>query len=209
MILGGGGHGRVVADIIRASQHTLVGFADADEQMLGTRVDPVGAEVLCTQRQLRSFLAADCADAVVVAIGDNDTRLRTVRRMIGTLELPPLIHPSARIHPTARVEEGSVIMPRVVLGPNVSVGRGVIVNSAAQLDENVRIGDGAHISPGAIVMANSHVRLCGWVGSGAIVEEGITIGRYAILGAGAVAREDIGDGCTAVGIPAHLRAAAE
>ena len=203
VVLGGGGHGRVVADIIRATGHTLIGFADADERMLGTYIASAEAEVLCSQRQLRAFLAADCADAVVVAIGDNDARLCALRRMIGTLEVPSLIHPSAQVDPTARIEEGTVVMPRAVIGAAVVVGRGVIVNTSAQLDEGVSVGDGAHISPGAILMPGSRVRMCGWVGAGAIVEPNVVIGRHAIVGAGALVTRDVKEGATAVGLPAQ------
>jgi acetyltransferase-like isoleucine patch superfamily enzyme len=43
-----------------------------------------------------------------------------------------------------------------------------------------------------------------WIGAGATVLDGVSIGDRAIVGAGAVVRTDVGDGRTAVGVPARV-----
>lgn len=43
-----------------------------------------------------------------------------------------------------------------------------------------------------------------WLGHGVVVCPGVTIGRNAVIGANSVVREDVPEGCVAVGAPARI-----
>lgn len=202
LIWGGGGHGKVVADLVRSLGWNVVGFADRDESLLGEVVEPLGASVICREREIWGCLGANHADTVALAIGDNECRWRAYLTLAGNIPMPPLVHPSAYVHPTALLDEGAVIMPRAIIGPHVRVGRAAIVNTSAELDEHVSIEEAVHVSPGAIIMERSRIRARAWVCSGAIVEPEVVVGEDTVVGAGAVAPRDIPPGRVVMGIPA-------
>src|SRR5262245_21696767 len=76
VILGAGGHGQVVADMIAAGARAggdvleLAGFLDDDPALLGTEID--GTPVLGSLASVERL----AADAFVVAIGGNSVRAR-------------------------------------------------------------------------------------------------------------------------------------
>ena len=72
LILGAGGHGKVVLDILRAAgEHKPVGFLDADRSLAGTSVG--GLPVLGPPNLLPK-LRSRRSKGAIVAIGDNRTR---------------------------------------------------------------------------------------------------------------------------------------
>lgn len=206
LIWGAGGHGKVVADLVRACGHRVVGFVDADPARLGRVVEPGGAEVVLTEEQFVSSLRQGRkklpADAVALAIGGNLARLAKLRA-IGEMPLPVLAHPTAVVSPSVRIGRGTVIMPRAVINASARVGEGVIVNTSAVIEHDCVIGDGAHISPGAVLAGAVQVGEGSWVGAGAAVIQGVRIGDNVIVGAGAVVIRDVPDGATVVGVPAR------
>lgn len=202
LIWGGGGHGKVVADLVRSLGSSVVGFADRDPELFGQVVEPHGARVVCTECEVWGCLGADHCDSIVIAIGNNEVRWRAHLALVGNVWMPPLIHPTAVIHPSAILGEGTVVMPRAVIGPDVVIGDACIINTAAQLDEGVVIDDAVHVSPGAIIMDGARVYPRGWVCTGAIVQPGVEVGSDSVIGAGAVAPRHIAPGRIAMGIPA-------
>lgn len=206
LILGGGGHGKVVADVARACGFQLAGFADADPAKLNTQVEPGGARVVALQEQAVAA-ARDGnrlpggATGVALAIGDNRQRLR-LAQVLGGIPLPVLAHPRAVLSPGARVESGTVVLAAAVINTDAELGTAVIVNTAAVVEHDCRIGDGAHISPGAVLAGGVHVGERSWIGAGAVVIPGVRIGNDAVVGAGAVVIRDVQDGQTVVGCPA-------
>src|SRR3954454_10547379 len=85
---------------------------------------------------------------------------------------PPGIHPTAVIHPSARVGEGAHIGPYVVVEENVLIDRGAVLLSHVVIYPNATIGRN--------FLAHSH----------AVVREGCRIGDNVILHNGAVIGAD-------------------
>ena len=184
IIIGAGGHGKVVAD---AANRDCV-FLD-DNQELN---DAVGSIDQLSEIQ-------NDGDEVVVAIGDNKKRLEVLS---GISRIATIIHPSAVISTSASMGEGTVVFANVVVNVTVVIGKGCILNTASSVDHDCVLGDGVHISPGAHLGGEVVVGDCSWVGIGASVKHGVTIGKNVIVGAGAAVVSDIPDGVTFVGVPA-------
>lgn len=206
LIWGGGGHGKVIADLVRALGGRVAGFVDADLAKLGERVEPGGGRVVVAQAEFQAALRSGAplpmgADSVVVATGEGRLRL-SLCAQLGPALAPVLIHPAAMLSPSASVDEGSVVLSRAVLNADAVVGRGVIVNTGAIVEHDCRVGDGAHISPGAVLCGGVQVEEEAWIGAGSVVIPGVRIGRGAMVGAGAVVVRDVADGAVVAGNPA-------
>lgn len=206
LIWGGGGHGKVVADLVRALGHELVGFVDADAAKRDEVVEPGGGRVVMIQDEFLARVDAGSlpagAGAVVLAIGDNAARLRCLERLPDSL-LPSLVHPAAVRSPSAGIGEGTVVFAGAVVNAAARIGRGVIVNTAAVVEHDCVVDDGAHLSPGAVLAGGVHVGARSWVGAGATVIQGVRIGSDVVVGAGAVVIRDVPDGARVAGVPAR------
>lgn len=206
LVWGGGGHGKVVADLIRALGHRVAGFIDADPRKLGAVVEPGGAAVVVSQDEFMR-LAVDghelpfAGGAVALAVGANRPRLRGLP-LLGGRVAPALIHPAATVSPSARVGRGSVVLAGAVLNADAGVGDATIVNTGAIVEHDCVIGDGVHLSPRATLCGGVQVGEGSWICAGATVIPGVRVGRWAVVGAGALVLRDVPDGVTVMGVPA-------
>jgi len=208
LIIGGGGHGKVVADLVRASGGEVAGYCDADSGKLGVVVEPGGARVICSQEDLLERIARGeplppGVDAVALGVGNNRQRWEIYRRLAAQ-RLPVLAHPSVVISPSARIGSGTVLVPGSVVNANSQVGAAVIVNTAATVGHDCQVADGVHVAPGANVCGGVSIGECTWVGAGSVIVPGVRVGRDVMIGAGAVVLRDVADGTTVVGNPARI-----
>lgn len=204
IILGAGGHGQVVADILlRARQAGSncqpVGFLDDNPALVGTTI--TGLPVLGTIAELDAF----AHDAVIVAIGDNWTRacLFESVRARGKMVVNA-IHPAAVIASDVRMGQGVMICAGVVVNTGAVIGDDVILNTGCTVDHHNRVGNHAHIAPGTHLGGHVTIGEGTLVGIGASVIPGRSIGEWTIVGAGSVVVRDIPAHATAVGTPARV-----
>jgi sugar O-acyltransferase (sialic acid O-acetyltransferase NeuD family) len=206
LIWGGGGHGRVVADLVRATGNRVAGYADQDRTKLGREVEPGGGRVIIDQRELEACLSETrCppgVDAVVLAMGNNVARARCLE-LLQSLAAEALIHPSAVVSPSARIGRGTVVFPSVIVNAGARIGAGVILNTRAVVEHDCLVEDGAHLSPGAVLNGGVHIGKRSWIGAASVVIPNLEIGADAVVGAGAVVIRDVAESSTVVGNPAR------
>jgi sugar O-acyltransferase (sialic acid O-acetyltransferase NeuD family) len=202
LIIGGGGHGKVVADLARALGHPVAGFIDADEGRIGQTV--LGAPVLGTMNRLEHIARAQNVTTAAVAIGDNRVRLEhavEVRR--AGLTLATLVHPSATVAESATLGEGTVVCAGGRVCVEARIGRACIVNTNAVVDHECVLGEAVHICPAAALAGRVEVGDGTFVGIGASVIQCLRLGAWATVGAGAVVVRDVEANTTVVGCPAR------
>ncbi len=195
MILGAGGHGRVVAD---AAQRQGAWAAIAATDRNGDRC----RGELLPGVALRLPVALDEAQAVHVAVGDNAARRRE-SEAVGLQRLATVIHPQASVSPHAQLAGGCLVAAQAVVAPCARVGHGVIVNHGAVVDHDVTVGDFTHVAPGARLGGGVSIGAGVLVGAGASVLPGRRVCDGAIIGAGAVVNRDIDEPGTWAGLPAR------
>jgi UDP-perosamine 4-acetyltransferase len=207
IIVGAGGHGRVVLDILRtAGGHRVVGFLDANPDLHGT--DVAGVPVLGHLNVLPKLKARGISGAIV-AIGDNRVRQRYADKLTAAgLELVQAIHPSAVISSTARIGRNVVVAPGAIVCTDARIADGAIINTAATVDHECDVGQAAFLAPGARLGGRVTVGEGAFVGIGAGVLPCLSIGAHAVVGGGALVRDDVPPGVTVVGVPARVVKAA-
>lgn len=205
LIWGAGGHGKVVADIVRALGYQLMGFVDQDIKRLGNIVEPLGATLLLDENSLLTApqRAQAIAHTMAIAIGDNIARLNALRLSEPYFDVPPLIHPSALVSPSALFGPATVVMPGAIINAGATIGRACILNTACVIEHDCSLSDGVHISPHATLAGNVTVGAQAWIGANATVLPGRRVGDGAIVGAGAVVVNDVATGQTVAGVPAR------
>jgi UDP-perosamine 4-acetyltransferase len=204
VVLGGGGHARVVIEILRESRDAVpVAILDRDPALWGTEIlgvpvwggDDRMAEVV--KKTIRTFVVG------VGGVGDNEPRRRLWELGVSHgLSGLTVRHPSAVCSPTAEIGAGTVLFPQAVVNAGARLGVNVIVNSAAVVEHDCVVGDHAHIATGARLASTVRVSAGAHVGAGATVRQCVTIGERAVIGAGAVVVKDVPAGAVVAGVPA-------
>lgn len=204
IIIGAGGHGQVVADILlqmatQGAALTPVGYVDDDASLTGRQL--IGLPVLGRVADL----AAIEHDAVTIAIGANRTRRKLLMNLQAQGEsLVAAIHPSAVVAPSATIGAGAVLCAGVIVNPGATIGANTIVNTGATVDHHNVIGDHAHIAPGVHLGGDVAIGEGTLIGIGAVVMPQRRVGAWCTVGAGAVVTRDLPDQVVAIGAPARV-----
>lgn len=183
VILGGGGHGLVLGDLVACNPaFRLLGYLD-DGKRRGDVVDgfPVLGAIpditrLCREHPL----------AVLNAVGfvDPDPTLRTrfflLAQEAGAL-LPPFVHSSATVDPRATLGRGVQVHAGAVIGPEVVLEDGAMINTGAVISHHCRVGKHTHIAPGAVLAGGVTVGADSLVGMGVTAYLGISIGAGCVI----------------------------
>jgi UDP-perosamine 4-acetyltransferase len=203
VIIGAGGHGKVVLDILRAQgKYEPIGFIDADTRLTGTKIS--GLPVLGPTNILPKLRQQKITHAII-AIGDNQTRRRYAAAVEGEgFELASAIHPTAFVSQTARLGKNVVICPNASVITEARISDMVIINTGAIIEHECEIAEAVHVAPGACLAGRVRVGACAFIGIGAQVIQCLAIGEGATVGAGAVVLADVADSATVVGVPARV-----
>jgi sugar O-acyltransferase (sialic acid O-acetyltransferase NeuD family) len=203
LILGAGGHGRVVLDILMSmGRFDVVGFVDSNPDLKGRRID--GLEVLGSLHDVPLIQNERRVDCAIVAIGDNGVRRHFADRLEQYgIELINAIHPSARLAHNVSLGRNLVIAAGSVVCAHCQIGDSVILNTGCIVDHESLIGTATHICPGARLAGRVAVESGAFVGIGATIIQNLRIGYEAVVGAGAVVIRDVAPMSTVVGVPAR------
>jgi sugar O-acyltransferase (sialic acid O-acetyltransferase NeuD family) len=181
LIVGAGGHGRSVAEIVAVSDAwRFVGFVDdsalrsapgSDWPVIGT----TGELAAC--RSLAEF--------AIVAIGNNAVRERLQHQLLDLgFKMASAIHRSAIVAPSARLGSGCAIMAGSVIGTEATLGDGVIVNSGAVVDHHCKVQDYAHLGTNACMAGGSVLGRGAWMQAGSALGYGVQVPAGSVLDVG-------------------------
>jgi sugar O-acyltransferase (sialic acid O-acetyltransferase NeuD family) len=203
VVVGAGGHARVVADILRLTGHAISGFVDeVNTDRWGSEFE--GVRILGGLDQLAVQLTRGVRRAFI-AVGDCNARLRLAEVATDAgLGMPVLRHPKSIVASGVTLGSGSLVVAGAIVNPGARLGEQVIVNTAASIDHDCQIEDGVHVCPGARLAGGVFVGRGAWIGIGAILKEGLRIGAGSTIGAGSVVLEDVPPGVVAFGSPAKI-----
>lgn len=200
IIIGAGGHAKVVVDSFLSSGKEVFGFFDDNPALLGT--EPIaGMKVLGDTGQLPEKLEKG-NNVFILAIGENRIRRRLSKRL--SVPYGVACAPSAVIGRGVRIGKGTMVLPSATVNIDTVIGEHVILNTSCSVDHDCKVGDFVHIAPGAHLGGGVVVGEGTILGLGSSVAPGIRIGRWSVIGAGTVVTKDLPDNCTAVGVPAKI-----
>jgi sugar O-acyltransferase (sialic acid O-acetyltransferase NeuD family) len=200
VIIGAGGHAKVVVDTALACGWTIAGLTNADSGRDGERV--LGQCILGSDEKITNLPTAEYA--LAIGVGEVAVRRRLYQRFQSQgYVFPTLIHPRSSVSSFASVGEGAQIMAGAIVQADVSIGINVVVNTSASIDHDCILDDHTFISPGVVLAGEVHIGANAFLGTGAIVLPRVTIAEGAIVGAGAVVTRNIATHETVMGVPAR------
>lgn len=157
LIIGAGGHGRVVRETAEAmNKYVRIDFLDDNsDQAIGK------CEDYETFRNEYSY--------AFVAFGSNELRSKWIDKLQHAgYEVPALIHPLTYVSPTAKVEGGTLVLPKAVINTNTVIKQGSIIGMGSLIDHDSIIEEYCHVNTGAIVSAGCSVHRMTKLDSGCV-----------------------------------------
>jgi sugar O-acyltransferase (sialic acid O-acetyltransferase NeuD family) len=199
LVLGAGGHGKVVADILQTGNAEVIGFLDDDPMRWNTVVFDL--PVLGGIDQYAEYRP----DGLIFGIGSNQVR-KAIAERLGQTAIPlwrSAIHPSATVARSVRLGHGVVVCAHAVINPDAEIGDHGIINTAATIDHDCKLGYYVHLAPGTHLAGNVVIGEGVLMGIGSQAIPSTEIGAWAVVGAGATVIYSIPESVTAKGTPAR------
>lgn len=196
IIIGAGGHGKVIADNALKNGYTNICFIDdkAKGNCMGFPIIGKSADI----EKLN-----DGNTVFIIGIGSNSTRKLIAEKH--NVDWATLVHPSAQIGVNVTLGKGTVVMAGVVINACATVGEHCIINTSTVVEHDNVIDNYVHISPNAALGGTVRVGEETHVGIGATIINNVDVCANCIIGAGAVVIKDIKEQGTYVGVPAIKR----
>jgi sugar O-acyltransferase (sialic acid O-acetyltransferase NeuD family) len=203
IIVGAGGHARVLIKTLQRVGAQILGLIDADVSLkgqfiLGTPV--LGADDVLSQYDPR---------AVLLVNGVGSTHDMGLRRGIYDrlreqgYDFAKVIHPTSFYEDDVELGAGAQIMAGTIVQTGCRVGANTIVNTAASIDHDCLIGAHCHVGPGAVLSGGVQIGDGTHIGVGSTIIQNIQIGGGSVIAAGSVVTESIPPGTRVGGVPAR------
>jgi UDP-perosamine 4-acetyltransferase len=205
IILGSGGHAKVIMDALSLQSVSVLGMTDSDQgrwnkSVMGVTV--LGDDDAVLQHSPRSI-------RLIIGIGSVSKSGILRRKQLYEkfksrgYSFASVVHPSAVVSRDASLEEGVQLMAGTVVQTGARIKANSIVNTRVSVDHDCDVGVHCHLAPGVILSGGVQVGDEVHIGTGAVVIHNIKIGRGSIVGAGATVLTDVRAGVSVAGIPAR------
>jgi sugar O-acyltransferase (sialic acid O-acetyltransferase NeuD family) len=198
IIIGAGGHGKVIADIaLKLNTFDSIAFLDD-----GDKKECMGLKVIGkVSDKLKYVNSAE----IFVAIGNSEQRKKLIEELLEAgASVPVLIHPSAVIGNDVAIGQGTAIMAGAVINPCSKLGKGVILNTCSSIDHDCVVEDFCHLAVGVRLAGTVTLGTNVWLGVASAVKNNVSICANTVIGAGAVVVDNIVESGTYVGVPAKI-----
>ena len=203
MVIGGGGHAKVVISILRRlERYQILGYTDLKDN------GPLaGLPYLGSDRELAALSVGPKKLNAVLAVGQIGLGKRRcelwTRLQSPALSFPLIVSPGAIVNDEVSGGEGAVVMDGAVINSGAVLGRGAIVNTNSTIEHDAVLEDWVHVAPGATICGGVTVGRFSMIGAGTTVVEGIEISAACIVGAGATVVHHLTEPGVYVGVPAR------
>jgi sugar O-acyltransferase (sialic acid O-acetyltransferase NeuD family) len=206
IMLGAGGHARVLHALAIAADHLVIGLCDPELTAKG-ETHWNGIPVLGGDEALQDIdpTSTGLINGIGQLVGSQlRERIYTRMRSAG-FHFPPLIHPSAWVAPDVTLDDGVQVMAGAIVQPGCSIGSNTILNTRAGVDHDCIIGAHVHVAPGATLCGGVQVDDGAFIAAGAVLIQSLHIGARAIVGAGSILTRSLPEGQTCIGAANRLK----
>lgn len=199
-IVGAGGFGREVLSSFKnsfelegKSYEKEVLFLDDNPALKNQTI--MGVKVISTSE----FNAEEYA--VVIAVGDPNTRKKIVDSLPSDTKYATLIHPNAIVADDAQIGEGSIVTAGCIVTCNIVIGKHAHLNLNSTVGHDCRIGDYFTTAPGVHISGECEFNDCVYFGTNASVRQGISICENVTIGMGGIVVKHISEPGVYIGNP--------
>lgn len=195
VLLGAGGHAKVLHAAARACARRIVGICDPQLARNGD-ASWQGTPVLGDDNALKALdvTGIELLLGVGPLVGTNSRTVLHRRLGQAGFRFAHLVHPTAWVADDVVLAEGVQVMAGAIVQPGCAIGKHCVVNTGATVDHDCVLGDDVHIAPGATVCGGVRIGDGAFIAAGAVIGPGVALGSGVVIGAGVVVLADVGAG---------------
>ena len=203
IVLGAGGHTKVLIDSLLAADINVVGITSINSHDINNKV--YGINIIGNDESISRYSPESIR--LVNGIGSTG-KIEKRQRLFDYFKergysFASVVHPSAVISPDVQIDEGVQVMAGSVIQPGSVIKKNTIINTKVSVDHDCIIGAHVHLAPGVTISGGVCVEDAVHIGTGALVIQGIHIGKKCLIGAGSLVLNNIKEGSTVFGLPAR------
>ncbi len=191
VVIGGGGHARVLISIIKKQSInvTLLGYTDRIDRSEISGVPYLGNDSILPQLK-KQYPELN----VIIGIGNTvSTEFRQeLYNKIKAMDfsLPHLVSQDSIVDDDVNVGEGSFVSNGVVINTGAKIGRAAIINTSSIIEHDCVVHDYVHIAPGATLCGNVIIGENSFIGAGSVIANNIEVTKNCTVGEGSVVVEN-------------------
>lgn len=204
VVIGAGGHSKVVIDTLVALKFKIKGVVDRNQGLWKTTF--CGHPVLGGDDAILALPPGE----ILLANGIGNVGKTSVRKNIfqffkeKNYDFVSFVHPFSFVSLSVKIDEGAQIMAGAVVQAGTEIGLNTIVNTGARVDHDCLIGNHCHVAPGATLCGGVKLGDDSFVGAGSVINQYLSIGARTVIASGAAVTKHIEiDSCVG-GVPARL-----
>lgn len=204
-IIGAGDLGKQIAHHARATPDvSITGFFD-DFQQPRSRIADI--PVLGRIESVSMHYQEGAFDSLLIGIGYKHLSFRQslFERFQRDIPFARMVHPTAWLDETCRIEPGAIIFPGCILDMGTVVGANALLNTGCVIAHDSIIGSGCFLSPGVKLAGFVVVEPSSTLGIGTVVIDSVIISSGVRTGAGAVVTGNLSAPGLYVGVPARFK----
>lgn len=201
LIIGAGGHTRVLIEALTKSHTTILGCLAKEVPSNWVSTIPfLGNDDVLFRYPPSSVMLVNGIGSISLPEFRREVFLRFKQK---GYHFVTVLHPTAILASDVFLGEGAQVMAGAIIQPGSRLGENVIVNTGAVVDHDCNIGAHVHIAPGVVLSGEVSVGEGSHIGTGARVIQRIKIGAGTVVGAGAAVLNNVQSGSMVAGVPAR------
>lgn len=127
----------------------------------------------------------------VLAIGNLFLRKKIYESLPKETQFPVIIHPTAQVNETSILGKGSIVMANAIVSCDITIGDFCVIDRAANVGHDCKLGSYVHLAPMSVLSGNVTVGCLVYFGTQSAVREGIAITDVSTIGMGGIVVKDI------------------
>lgn len=197
VIIGTGGFGREVADLILDSdEYQTIGFLDNDKEKHNTIIN--GYNVLGDD----DWLLDNKGMNVAIGIGNPKIKKSIIDKIRHLVHFPTFIHSTVQIGSRSNIGMGCIITAGNIITCNIEIKNHVTINLSCTIGHDTVIDDYTTISPGANISGYVTLGKGVYIGTNAAILEKVSVGDWSTIGGGALVNKHVMSNVIVKGVPA-------
>jgi UDP-perosamine 4-acetyltransferase len=203
VIVGGGGHGKVLISLLKKGDYHILGYVDPQDRGAVLGVPHLGDDSV-----LEGVLHRYPRCRAALGVGRVDGTSSVGHQLLVQLEelgfiVPVIVSPQAVVNEEVTLGPGTVVFDGAVVNSGTVIGRGCILNTNSTVEHDCRLGHYVHVAPGAALSGGVSLGDNCMVGVGACIVQGVRVAAGCLIGAGTVVVRDLDETGIYVGSPAR------
>jgi UDP-perosamine 4-acetyltransferase len=208
IIIGAGGHARVLLDTLLSASYSVIGLTDLHPHKFNNPHLYFNIPLLGPDEMIFHYPpdSIHLINGLGMIPGPNfHHRMQIYQQFKASgYTFPAVVHPSAVIAANVEINDGVQIMAGSVIQTGAIIGDNTIVNTRVTIDHDAVIGSHVHLAPGTTISGGAIIGSHTFVGAGSTIIQGIHIAEHSTIGAGSVVIRNVPEGVTVMGVPAEL-----